>query len=259
MNTANEGCRSWSCFFSFPFFLFFLRNLRHSKCKRETNSFTDDVNSCKQNFFLEKKEKKSDGSSSGRLDTPTIRLSSASSVPLAQRPSLSARNSPLLFLLLSLIRRKAASSQLSAQETQLAEVSLQLKCFPLRNTSRRRGVVIRRSLWRFSIPSVSCEAAWNWPRSWPASAGPGRASSAQSHSWQWSSWRRKHWRCPGYGALWSMKKKDQKKKNGRKRHLLCTWCSFSSLNLDALRQHDALATQKNQNKPELKSKPESTD
>lgn len=91
-----------------------------------------------------------------------------------------------------------------------------------------RRAVIRRSLWRFSIPSVSCEAAWNWPPSWPAWAGPGRASSAQSHSWQWSSWRRKHWRCRGYGALTEMKKKkDQKKKNVRKTHLLCTWCSFS--------------------------------
>lgn len=53
MNTGNEGCRRWEFFFSF--FLFFLRKLRHSRCKSETKSFTDDVNSCKLNFFLKKK------------------------------------------------------------------------------------------------------------------------------------------------------------------------------------------------------------
>lgn len=43
---------------------------------------------------------------------------------------------------------------------------------------------LRKSLWRFSVPFASCEAASNWPRSWPAQVGPSRASSAQSRSWQ---------------------------------------------------------------------------
>lgn len=153
-------------------------------------------------------------------------------VPLTRRLLLSARNSPLLFLF-PLIHRKAASSQLIRLLSPKAQKPPNTWRFPssgnvfLRGTQSGGGgggggesggavsSLLRRSLWRFSIPSVSCEAVWSWPRSWPASAGPGRASSAQSHSWQWSSWRRKHWRCPGYGALWEMKKK--KKRNRRRK------------------------------------------
>lgn len=160
---------------------------------------------------------------------------------MTRRLSLSARNSPL-FLLLSLIHRKAASSQLlrlfspnSLQEKkpQTREGFPPTEMFSseehrveVEGGGRSTAAAIRRSLWRFSIPSVSCEAAWNWPRSWPASAGLGRASSAQSHSWQWSSWRRKHWRCLGYAALREMKKEGSEEEKCQKRHLLCTWCSF---------------------------------
>lgn len=61
--------------------------------------------------------------------------------------------------------------------------------------------LLRKSLWRFSVPSVSCVATLNWPRSWRELAGWGRASSAQSRSWQWSSWRKRRWRCQGSEAL----------------------------------------------------------
>lgn len=65
-------------------------------------------------------------------------------VPLTRRLLLSARNSPLLFLFL-LIHRKAASSQLIRLLSPKAQkppnthvkVSLQRKCFPLRNTEWR--------------------------------------------------------------------------------------------------------------------------
>lgn len=122
-----------------------------------------------------------------------------------------------------LIHRKLAWSFFSSgisvflqTKTQILQVSLPQRD-PNRNVSseewrpeRVKGVegrqevgafLLRKSLQRFSVPSVSCEAASNWPRSWPASAGPSRASSARSRSWQWSSWRRKHWRCLGSEAL----------------------------------------------------------
>lgn len=64
-----------------------------------------------------------------------------------------------------------------------ASASIQTKTWTLRVGSSLLKS-LRKSLLRSSVPSVSCEAASNWPRSWHAPAGPSRASSAQNHSWQ---------------------------------------------------------------------------